>query len=812
MYQSIEHDLLTIQNPGRYTGGEFRIGEKNLSKVELYSAICFPDLYEIGMSNNAVRILYDRLNRMDEVHCDRVFSVAHDFEALLRERKVDLYTLELKRPLHTLDLLGFSIGFELAAANILQVLDLGNIPLHADERDDEHPIVIAGGPAITNPLPFGAFFDFVYIGEAEGGLEDVARHLVEAKRKGLSRKEKIELLKSFDYLWYPKKERTIRYIDEAFGHHPTVGFEHFVVPNFKVAQDNGVVEIMRGCPNGCRFCHAGQFYKPYRQKELELIKKEVAQYVDELGYREITLSSLSSGDHPQIKTMIEALNDEYRGRNISFSLPSLKVTSFALDILDQLSEVRKSGLTFAIETPLADWQHSMNKPVPLEQVIAIAQEAKARGWRLAKFYFMVGLPFVDAEQENQAIVDYLGAIWDATRLKMNINIGTFIPKAHTPFQWAAQKHPEDAFMQLSSLKRDIQGRIKGAKVSYHEPFISYLEGLVSRGDERFGQIIEAAYHKGCRLDAWDEHLDRQKWQDAIAEADYDPNPSIFTEYSLDEKLGWQSISMKVGSGFLKNELLAAKERILTPACTADCNHLCGVCAKETQVIEAPVIEHISKKEDSETASQPSAVKQAIITYKRDGAPLYVSHISTMRNFEMAFQRSGLEIGFTQGYNPKPKLEFVNPLSIGIKGDQEVLLCEFIVETFTDVATVKDQLQTSIPEGYEILDILLLDLEKKETLAKYMVGSRYEIDCRDDHEAKEQLIALSKKEDPAFTIEQVGEKNFIVLINGERNMVKLLFGKEADKFEVAKRLDIKRTALYAQEMGQTYPEYFESRMA
>ncbi|MCK9549069.1 MAG: B12-binding domain-containing radical SAM protein, partial [Sphaerochaeta sp.] len=250
MIDSIHDALLTIQNPSRYTGGEFIYGEKDHTAVELHAAICFPDLYEIGMSNNAIRILYDRLNRIDEVSCDRVFSVAPDFEALLRERGVPLYTLEQKVALCDLDLLGISIGYELSATNVLQVLDLGMIPLHSTDRGDDHPIVIAGGPAVTNPLPFAPFFDFVYIGEAEGGLEEVARLLVESKRNHEGREERLARLKELDYLWYPGKVRAVRYIDETFGQNEEVGFRHFVVPNFKVAQDNGVVEIMRGCPNG----------------------------------------------------------------------------------------------------------------------------------------------------------------------------------------------------------------------------------------------------------------------------------------------------------------------------------------------------------------------------------------------------------------------------------------------------------------------------------------------------------------------------------------------------------------------------------
>ncbi len=812
MFEAIQDALLTIENPARYTGGEFRYGEKDLAPVEFFAAICFPDLYEIGMSNNAVRILYDRLNRLEAVHCDRVFSVAPDFEALLRERGVPLYTLEQKIALSQLDLLGISIGYELCATNILQILDLGGIPLHSNERGDEHPIVIAGGPAVTNPLPFSPFFDFVYIGEAEGGLEEATRLLVEAKRRGEGRAEKIAQLKKLDYLWYPGKTLAKRYIDEHFGSEQSPGFQHFVVPAFKVAQDNGVVEIMRGCPNACRFCHAGQYYKPYRQKEWEVIKREVAQYVDELGYREITLSSLSSGDHPQIKAMIERLNEEYRGRNISFALPSLKVTSFSLDILEQLSEVRKSGLTFAIETPLSEWQQTMNKPVPLEQVIQIAQEAKARGWRLAKFYFMVGLPFVDSAVENQAIVDYLGAIWDATRLNMNINIGTFIPKPHTPFQWAAQKRPEEAKEQLHSLKKAILARIRGAKVSYHEPAISYLEGLVSRGDERFASIIESAYRKGCRLDAWDEHLKSEKWREAIAEAPYDTDRSIFQEYNVDEPLPWDSVSMRVGNKHLKEELEKAKDRLLTPACTPDCNHLCGVCSKKHQVIEAPLQPPSTPQKTKEVVQAPPVKsRQLIITWKRGGASLYLSHISGMRNFEMAFQRSGLPIAFTQGYNPKPKLEFVNPLSMGIVGEEEVLLCELEEQDPISEDEVVERLQAALSEGYEILDALFLDLPKKETLAKYLVASRYEIDATRDEESRRILYEHTKSSHSDFTVTSLDEGRFAVIVRGERNMIKLLFTANVDKFDLAQRLSVKRTHLYAEQEGQSYREFFKKRM-
>ncbi len=811
----IADDLLMIQNPARYTGGEFHYGTKDLAKVYFHTAICFPDLYEIGMSNNAVRILYDLLNSMEEVYCDRVFSVAPDFEQLLREKQLPLYTLDLQKPLSELDMLGISIGYELGATNILQVLDLGGIPLHACDRTDEHPIVICGGPAVTNPLPFAPFMDFVYIGEAEEGLQEVARILINAKKQQKSRSEKLALLQSLPYLWYTGKKLALRFIDTNFATPESHTYRHYVVPNFKVAQDNGVVEIMRGCPNSCRFCHAGQYYKPYRQKQYSTMAAQVEQHVSDFGYREITLSSLSSGDHPYIKELIETLNAEYSHRHVSFSLPSLKVNSFSLGILEQLSEVRKSGLTFAIETPKEAWQRAMNKEVPLEQVIEIAREAKSRGWKLAKFYFMVGLPFVDRQVENQAIVDYVGAIYDATRLSMNINIGTFIPKAHTPFQWCSQLTPTQSYEQLSSLKKAINERIRGCKVSYHEPNISYLEGLISRGDERYAAVIESAYRKGCRLDAWDEYLKSDLWLEAIGESSYNPDTCIFEPYGLDEELPWDSVSMRVSKKFLKDEYEKAKNLLLTERCFESCSHLCGVCSKVTEVIDTthkdPILEQVRDKTlVIEPKEEPiSKTVQALITYRRYGRSLYISHIHAMRNFEMAFQRSKVGVQFTQGFNPKPKLEFVNPLSVGIAGDEEVMLAELIDSENLTEQEVKEKLGSALNDGYEIVQVLFLRLDKKQTLAKYLKGSLYTIETREDEKSRTLLESFCDQELKDVAVHKESDGLFSVRLEGEKNLVKSLFGNDTDKFALASRLRITRKALYAGSWGVSYPQFFAS---
>jgi len=802
-FDRLQDELLMISNPARYIGGEYTQNRKEPEPRDLRCAICFPDLYEIGMSNLAIKILYDQLNRIEDVHCDSVFSVAPDFEALLREKDLPLYTLQTRLGLHELDFLGISIGYELTATNILQVLDLGRIPIRAGERGDEHPIVIGGGPAITNPLPFGAFLDFVYIGESEGGLEAVVAVLRQAKREGWSRAEKIRELRQFTFLWYLGKKSTVRHIDHVFPEKRT--FQHFVVPNIQVAQDNGVVEIMRGCPNGCRFCHAGQFYKPYRQKELATVVEEVRQFVDEYGYREITLSSLSSGDHPQLEAMIDLLNATYAHRNISFSLPSLKVNTFSLGILEKLGEVRKSGLTFAIETPKEAWQQAMNKPVPLRQVIEIIQEAKSRGWRLAKFYFMVGLPFVDREEENREIVDYLGAIWDETKLNMNINIGTFIPKAHTPFQWCAQLPAAEAQDQLHHLKKMIIARIKGARVNYHDPTISTIEGLISRGDERFADVIENAYDKGCRLDAWDEYLDKEKWFEAIGEASYDVNAAIYDEYRLDEPLPWDGINLRVGKPFLIEEYKRASRLLLTGRCTAECAHRCAACTSAHKVVDAKRSDVVEYPKPQERPS-PLSYVQALVTYRRVFPATMISHINTMRNVEMALQRANLQVQFTQGYNPTPKLEFVNPLSLGITGEAEILLIELVDDPTLTEAGVKEALQEKLHDGFMITDVVFLPKGKKQTLARHLVASRYEFDTKGSMEAQSALRALVREPKEGATVKEIREDRFEVIIHGERNMIKLLFGKDADKFLIASKYGITRTHLYAGEVGTSYSEF------
>ncbi|MCX7656302.1 MAG: TIGR03936 family radical SAM-associated protein [Treponemataceae bacterium] len=763
-------DLLNIEKPGRYVGGEFGIYRKE--DADFTMAIAFPDLYEIGMSNQAIRILYNYLNHIEGVFCDRVFCPAPDFEELLKKREIPLYTLDLGIPLYELDMIGFSLGYELGITGVLTILQSGKIPVLKKERSEQDPIIIMGGPAVSNPIPYESFIDAFWIGEAENNFFELVKVLRDHKKKGASKKDLLAILWDCKHIWMPGKT-AVRSIYTTFGKNDRVVVPVFPVPNIKIVQDHGAVEIMRGCPNGCRFCHAGIWYRPMRQKDADTIIDEVKEFIQKGGYREITLSSLSSGDYQGIDELLSALNTTYKHHHISFQLPSLKVSSFSLPLLEQIAETRKSGLTFAVETPYQHWQWSLNKEVTCESVIAILKEAKNHGWRSAKFYFMIGLPVGSYEEgyeynkEEEAIVDFITSIVRAVKIEIHINVGTFVPKPHTPYQWVAQISSSLAEQKLQYIRHNL--RPLGIKVSTHDPFISEIEGILSRGDSRVGEIIYKAFLNGCRLDSWDEYFKRERWQQILGDFP-EIVQSALRKRSLEEELPWDSIASTTGKGFLKKELLRSRNSELTLVCSEKCTNPCGACNQSAKIVHNN--RHVNNKEmvceekkgemsqglsENDGSSFPNKktkkkrdTYRIVFSFTKQSRAIFIPHLGLMEVFSKALVRSGLSVHFTEGFNPLPAMDFAAPLSLGIASQEEIATIE--MEDVVPPENFLAILNTCLPEGICITRAELFVIPegvKKYSSPALLWGSCYRI------KGSSTEIFLPSKEDKK--IKELAEK-------------------------------------------------------
>ncbi len=783
--------LPTVEKPGRYIGLERNVTRKDLSASAVTLALAFPDTYEIGMSHTGLKILYELVNRRPEYACERVYAPWTDLEAKMREGGIPLFSTESFAPAADFDVLGFSLQAEVNYSNILNMLDLAGLPVWQRDRRETDPIVLGGGPCTANPEPIADFFDAFLIGDAEEALGVFLDAYRQARVDGLSRGDLLARLSQIEGIYVPSfydvayaedgRITAITRNDERAPEKPKRTWvpvlkpeyypEKPMVPSVEIVQDRLGLEVMRGCTQGCRFCQAGYWYRPVRELDPDDVAEMTKKFIAESGWSEVGLLSLSTADYSQIEPLVKCLAPELSERRVSISLPSLRAEAFSVGLADAVSEVRKSGFTFAPETGSDRLRRVINKTFTNADMVQAADFAFSRGWDLIKVYTMIGLPtetVPDLDELVTLVQNILKQGRKHGRKEVNVSVGSFVPKSWTPFQWAPFDNVETLERKLAYLK-DRFRNVRGVKLKWHEPREAEIECALSRGDRRMGRVLHTAWKSGVKFDGWSEHFRYDLWMQAF-EAEAIPKESYLRAYELSEILPWDVLDVSIRKRFLEIELIKAKKEMRTEDCKWGHCYACGVPGNgEDTVLAVAMAGRLPAAEDAARASDPASYRDVAkgaayrqkalpdlpsavrasraftgtprryrVTFEKVRDARFLSHRNTMDVFERAIRAAGLPARYSEGFNPHMKLSMGPALPLGIESRHEVFDVEGVAG-FPDNAA--QAISAKLPAGIGVLSVIELGPADR-SLSKSVRSARYAVRLESDDHVSRATGALA----------------------------------------------------------------------
>ena len=749
----LDHSILqSVLKPARYTGGEWNAVRKDWDSVQCRFVLALPDVYEVGMSNLGLAILYEILNRRADIAAERVYAPWIDMEEKMRARGIPLFSLESRRPIADFDFLGFSLQYEMIYSNVLNMLDLAGIPLYARERGEDMPFVVGGGPCVYNVEPIADFFDFFVIGEAEEVLPELCDALIAWRAEGRpgGRREFLTRLLTIDGIYVPSfYEPTY---DEA-GHfremrllHPAarpviykrvvrdmdavMSVEHPIVPYMDIVHNRMMLELFRGCSRGCRFCQAGIAYRPARERTEERLRRMAEGLIASTGYDEMSLTSLSSADYSCLGRLVDDLMEDNAGEKISFSLPSLRIDSFSIDLAHRMQQVRKSGLTFAPEAGTQRLRDVINKGVTEENLLTACGAAFRHGWKQVKLYFMMGLPtetdedIIGIAKLAKKVVDLYTEIRGRRGCKVTVSVSCFVPKPYTPFQWFGQLPIEEFQRRQQLLKEHITDR--SITFHYHDARLSVIEGVFARGDRRLAPALYEAWKNGAKFDGWSDLFDDSRYFAAFEKCGIDWEYFSRRTRTIGEPLPWAHTSPGVLERFLKSEWQKALAASLTEDCRRTHCTGCGICptlgvdvidyaGTETEYTTAPAEVH---PRAAETDAEHAPAERSLFVYRgliTKGEELrYVSHLDYANLFVRACKRAKLPMAYSEGFNPHMKVAFASALSLGAASDAEYV--DFEMTEALSPSVVMKRLGEHLPRGAQMVRLKLLEGKHKALMA------------------------------------------------------------------------------------------------